>query len=418
MCTLSRAVCQRIGGGKGAALWIAGCLVSASASAQPAPLTLADVIARARQDAPAVVVAALTLEESRGRLVGADRRLASHPDVDGAIGRRNGEDGIQTDLQVGISQMFQPGSRRRARVDGAQAAMDQTRADIEDVRRQTIAAAVEAFYRAVYADERVKLLQANASLAESVQAVAQRRFDAGDVAALDVNLARTAVARAAAEVTAARADAITAIGDLQRILGIASPLTVTGSLASAIADDVTLEARLAAIPSRPDLQALEAGIREADAERRTGASYSRPDYGLGARYSREEGDHIVMGTFAFTLPLAGLGKEAIAAGTARQARLRAALDAARLQAGIAVTSAYAAYQGRRAALRSLEHDVVGTLDDTLRLSTRSFEVGQIGITDVLVMRREVNDARLQYLDTLLATVLARVALDSVSGVLR
>ena len=54
----------------------------------------------------------------------------------------------------------------------------------------------------------------------------------------------------------------------------------------------------------------------------------------------------------------------------------------------------------------------------LDLSTRSFEVGQIGITDVLVMRREVNDARLQYLDTVLATVLARVALDSVSGVLR
>ena len=45
-------------------------------------------------------------------------------------------------------------------------------------------------------------------------------------------------------------------------------------------------------------------------------------------------------------------------------------------------------------------------------------IGQIGITDVLVMRREVNDARLQYLDTLLSAVLARVALDGVSGVLR
>jgi outer membrane protein TolC len=69
-------------------------------------------------------------------------------------------------------------------------------------------------------------------------------------------------------------------------------------------------------------------------------------------------------------------------------------------------------------LRLLEQGVVGSLDDTLRLATRSFDVGQIGIADLLVMRRELNEARLQHLDTLLATVLARVALDSASGVLR
>jgi cobalt-zinc-cadmium efflux system outer membrane protein len=418
MCTMSRAVRQRVGGGRVAVLWAAGCLLSASASAQPAPLTLADVIARARLDAPAVVVAALTLEETRGRLVGADRRVASNPDLDGAIGRRDGEDGVQTDLQFGISQMFQPGSRRHARVEGAEAAIAQTRADIEDTRRRTVVAAVEAFYRAVYAEERVRLLQANASLAESVQTVAQRRFEAGDVAVLDVNLARTALARTRADVTAAQADAVTARGELQRILGVASPITVDGSLPAALADDVALDARLLTVATRPDLQAIEAGMREAGAERRSGSSYGRPDYGLGARYSREEGDQIVMGTFTITLPVAGLGKEATVTGAAREARLKAALDAARLQAQIDVTTAHGAYERRRSALQVLERDVVATLDDTLALSTRSFEVGQIGITDVLVMRREVNDARLQYLDTLLSAVLARVALDGASGVLR
>ena len=105
-------------------------------------------------------------------------------------------------------------------------------------------------------------------------------------------------------------------------------------------------------------------------------------------------------------------------GLAREARFAATLDTTRLQARIEVAAAHAAYEHRQAALRLLERDVVASLDDTLALATRSFDVGQIGIADLLVMRREVAEARLQHLDTLLSTVLARVALDSASGVLR
>jgi cobalt-zinc-cadmium efflux system outer membrane protein len=365
-----------------------------------------------------VVVAALTLEETRGRLVGAERRFATNPDLDGAIGRRDGEDGVQTDLQVGISQMLQPGSRRRARIDAARAALDQTRADIEDARRRSIGAAVEAFYRAVYAGDRLGLLRRNTTLAAEVLAVTERRYAAGDVAGLDVNLARSSLARTRAEVAGAEADAVIARGELQRLLGLPSPIAVDGSLAGAVADAVTLDSRLTALATRPDLQALEAGVREARAEANVGRSFARPDYGVGARFSREEGDRIVMGTFSISLPLVVKGQDTIVTGLGREARLAATLDATRLQARIEVTATHAAYEQRHAALRLLEQDVVASLDDTLRLATRSFDVGQIGIADLLVMRREVNEARLQYLDTLLSTVLARVALDSASGVLR
>jgi cobalt-zinc-cadmium efflux system outer membrane protein len=412
----SRAVRLRDGGR--VVLSVAGCLVSAVTAAQPAPLTLPDVIARARSAAPAVVIAALTLEETRGRLVGAERRFSANPDLDGAIGRRNGEDGELTDLQVGISQMFQPGSRRRARIDGARAALDETRADIEDARRRSIGAAVEAFYRAVYAGDRLRLLRSNTTLAAEVLAVTERRYAAGDVAGLDVNLARSSLARTRAEVAGAEADAVIARGELQRLLGLPSPIAVDGSLAGAVADAVTLDSRLTALAARPDLQALEAGVREARAEANVGRSFARPEYGVGARFSREEGDRIVMGTFTISLPLAVKGQDTIVTGLGREARLAATLDATRLQARIEVTATHAAYEQRHAALRLLEQDVVASLDDTLRLATRSFDVGQIGIADLLVMRREVNEARLQYLDTLLATVLARVALDSASGVLR
>ena len=403
---------------RGAMLCAACCLSAAHASAQPIVLALPDVIARARTEAPDVVVASLAIEESRGRLVGANRRFQTNPDLDTALGRRDGEDGVRADFQIGVTQMFQPAARRRARIDGAEAAIAQTRAEIEDTRRLTVAAATEAFYRAVYAAERLRLLQSTVTLADSVLAVSERRFAAGDVAALDVTLARSAQGRARADVAAADADATSARGVLQRLLGIEQAVSVDGSLLAALTDQAPLESRLSAIDTRPDLQALDASVREAEAEASVGESLARPDYGVGGRYSREEGDQIVMGTFTISLPFAAKGQDVIIASRGRAARLRAAFTAVRLRARIDVAAAHAVYEQRLMALHTLEREVVGGLDDTLALATRSFDVGQIGIADVLVMRREVVDARLQYLDTLLSTVLARVDLDSTSGVLR
>lgn len=403
---------------RGAMLCVACCVPAAPAIAQPIVLALPDVIARARTESPDVVVASLSLEESRGRLIGASRRLQTNPDLDTALGRRDGEDGVQTDFQIGLAQMFQPGARRRARVDGAEAALAQARAEIEDTRRLTVAAATAAFYRAVYAAERLRLLQSNVTVAESVLSVSQRRYAAGDVAVLDVNLARTTLGRIRAEVATAEADATMARGRLQRLLGLDNPVSVQGSLSEALAGQASLESRLSTIDSRPDLLALDASVREAEAEARLGESLKRPDYGVGARYSHEEGDHIVMGTFTINLPFAVKGQDVTVTGRGRAARMRASLEAVRRQARIDVTAAQAAYEGRLVALGVLERDVVSALDDTLALATRSFDVGQIGIADILIMRREVVDARLQYLDTLLSTVLARVDLDSVSGVLR
>jgi outer membrane protein, heavy metal efflux system len=317
-----------------------------------------------------------------------------------------------------VAQTFQPAARRRARIDGAEASVAQTRAEIEDTRRLTVAAATEAFYRALYAADRLRLLQGNVTLAESVLAVSERRFAAGDVAVLDVNLARTAVWRTRSDVAAGEADAMTALGQLQRLLGLENPVSVEGSLAAALSDQPSLQSRLSAIDSRPDLQALEASVNEAEAEARLGASLVRPDYGVGARYSREEGDQIVMGTFTISLPFAVKGQDLTITGRARAARLRASIEAARRRARIEVAAAHAAYERRLEALGMLERDVVTALDDTLALASRSFDVGQIGLADILVMRREIVDARLQHLDTLLSTVLARVALDSAAGVLR
>ena len=189
------------------ALCATACLHSSLASAQTAPLTLAHVLTRAREHAPQVTIARLTLDETRGRLVGATRRFQSNPEIDlGVANRHRNETGERVfDVQVGIAQMFEPGSRRAARLAGAHAALDQGTADVEETTRLVVTEAAGAFYRVLHANERLRLLRSAQDLATRVAGAAERRFAAGDIAVLDVNLARTTLARIRADIEGAEA---------------------------------------------------------------------------------------------------------------------------------------------------------------------------------------------------------------------
>jgi cobalt-zinc-cadmium efflux system outer membrane protein len=379
-------------------------------------MSLAAVLARAREQAPQIVSARLALEEARGRLTGASVRLQSNPQFDAAVGTRNGPDTRFTDFELGLGQAFEPGSRRSARVAGANAAIAQGAATIDEVTRTVLREAAAAYYRVLHSNERIKLLNAAYDLASAVYSSADRRYKAGDIALLDVNIARASQARVRAEREGAEASKVLALAELKQLLRLEGDLLVEGSLASPASAD--LNASLQAASQRPELRSLEAGVQEAEAEVQLGLSFAKPEYGVGVRYSREEGDHIVLGGMTLTLPTFSKGQEQQAVGTARAARLRAELEAARARVQLEVRAAYDAYTRRLAALRVLETDAIPGLDENEQLTTRSFEVGQLGLPELLLIRREILDTRFQYLDTLLEAALARIDLDASAALLR
>jgi cobalt-zinc-cadmium efflux system outer membrane protein len=392
------------------------CVQGGVAHAQSQTLTLAKVLARARERAPQIVSARMALEETRGRLAGASIRFQSNPELDAGLGNRAGPEDRSTDFQIGLGQTFEPASRRTARISGANAAVAQSTAAVDDTTRLVLRAAASAYFRALHAQERIRLLGASQELGATVHSVADRRFKAGDIALLDVNIARSALARVRAEREAAEASRALAIGDLEQLLGLDVDILVEGQLTGG--GHVDLNALLQSAAERPELRALEAGVRGAEAEASLGRTFTRPDYGLSLRYSREEGDQIVFGGVTVTLPMFSKGQEHQAVGTARVARLRAELDASRTRVQLEVRAAYEAYSRRMAALSVLESDAIPGLDENQALTTRSFDVGQLGLPELLLIRREILDTRSQYLDALLEAALARIDLDASAGVLR
>ena len=392
------------------------CFQAATAAAQGRTLTLADVLARAREQAPQIVSARLAVEEARGRLLGASVRSQANPEIDASLGRRDGTGVRYTDFQLGLGQSFEPGARRSARIDGANAAIAQSSANVDEVTRTVLRLAASAYYRAVHANERIKLWNNTHDLALGIYTTADRRFKAGDIAVLDVNIARTSLARVRAEREGAEASKALALGELRQLLRLETDVDVAGSLS--LPAETELSRSLQAAAQRPELRALEAGIQEAEAELKLGGSFSKPEYGVGVRYSREEGDQILMGGMTVTLPMFSKGQEQRAVGSARSARLRAELDAARTRVQLEVRVAFDAYNRRLAAVRVLEAEAIPGLDENEQLTTRSFEVGQLGLPDLLLIRREILDTRAQYLDALLEAALARIDLDTSAGILR
>jgi outer membrane protein, heavy metal efflux system len=386
------------------------------ASAQTQALTLADVLTRAKEQAPQVVVGRLALEEVRARLLGASLRFQENPEVEAAFGRRQADASRFTDLDLQISQRFEPGGRRTARIASVNAAVDLGAADLDETIRVVMRQAATAYYQALHAGERQRLWTAAEQFAAGVEQAAGRRFQAGDIAVLDVNLARASRARASSERESAAAAKASALGDLQQLLQLEGDIEIAGTLETSTDSDLPALIQLAS--QRPELRGFDAAIREAEAEVQLGRSFSRPDYGVGGGYQREGGDRVVFGALSISLPVFAKGQALGAVGSARARRLRAQRDAARVRVEIEVASRFRAYQRTLRSVQVLQTDALPGLDDNEALTTRSFEVGQIGLPDLLLIRREILDTRFQYLDTLLEAALARIELHASAAVLR
>lgn len=259
-------------------------LVPTETRAQAETLSLADVLTRAREQAPQVVSGRLALDEVRARVLGASLRFQQNPEIEAALGRRRADTDRFTDIELRISQPFEPRSRRAARIASVSAAVDLSSADLDETIRLVMRQAAIAYYQGLHAAERERLWMTAEKFAAGIEQAADRRFRAGDIAILDVNLARASRARARAERESAAAARANALGDLQQLLQIDETIELGGTLETPT--DRDLPALVQVALARPELRGFDAAIREAEAELQLGRSFSQPDYGFSGGYER------------------------------------------------------------------------------------------------------------------------------------
>jgi cobalt-zinc-cadmium efflux system outer membrane protein len=391
--------------------------VATVASAQ-STLTYQQALALARERAPRVAIARARVEEVRGRIAGARIRFRDNPVVDVAAGPRKMETGPVTDYEVGINQIFEPGARRSARIDAAEASVMRETAVSDTAIRLIVRDVAISFIRALQAQTRLEAVRSAEAVAKDALDVADRRYRAGDIAVLDVNVARVSLARATALIRSADAARASAFGELKAVLAwsVGTEPVIEGDLRDRIRDGQAVQ--IVAAADRPEVKALAAEAAEAQADVRLGQTFTKSDLGLGVRFKRDEGHYAAAAGVSISLPMFSKGQEQIATSLARASR-------AELERGVVVTeleqrarSALAVFQMRLLATEPLERNVLPGLEENERLARRSFEVGELSLPDLLVIRREFVDTRLQLVDALAEAAMASIDLQAAAGVLR
>lgn len=381
-------------------------------------LTLDQALTRARERAPSVLSARARIEEARARLGAASRLLRENPEIEAAAGKTISGADPQTKVDAGLIQNFQIGGRRSARIGAARSELDAAIAGGENQLREASRDVAVTFFRALESQKRVTLAADAEKIAEDVLDLAWRRHEAGDAALLDVNLARVAASRARTETQAARATLVLHLRDLRVLLALPleQPLVPSGELR--LDQSYALSALLAKAAERPDLQALRAGVQAAEAELDFAEALAWPELGLGAIYEREEGRDYILGAVRLTLPIFDRGQYERSETSVRLTRLRLELQDAILAVHSEVAAAFEVHRLQNAAVEELERNALPLLDDNEALSRESYEAGQISLVELLLARREVLDARVDYLARLLDAAVAAAELEASAGVLR
>jgi outer membrane protein, heavy metal efflux system len=407
---------------------MAACLLMAAAVASPAaaqdrvltPDAVLDLVATQNVE---VVLARARAAQALGTLTTARALLPENPGVSGFLGSRDNQGGSRSfEAEISIAQRFEIAGQRSHRIAASTALVGQRNSDVEVTILEAQRVALASLYRAAHAQQRRELGDAAAALADDAARAAQGRYEAGDTAILDVNVAKIEVARAKREQFAAAAQLEGTIGELREILALApdTRIIVNAPLASAAvtAELPTLDVLMARVQARPDVKSLEAAAAQADAELKLARAERMPDVVGGFGVRREENEPTIGGVFGITIPLFQRRTGAIVTATARVTEAKAAVQARLAVLSARLRTAYARFTLAAQAAEALAATALPLTAENERLTGESYQAGKIGQLDLLVIRREGFAARREALDAQLEAMLAALDVRGVSGMLR
>ncbi len=381
-------------------------------------LTLSEVRELARSRAPSLLAARARVDVARGERVGAAVWQPTNPELTVAAGpRRLDGTKIGTDVDVEIGQQFELGGRRRSRLERADAGIARAVAASNDAERELVRAVSAGFLATLHAERSLEVARESERLFDELRRVTERRHEVGDVGILDPYVAAMVHARSRGRLAVVEAMRVLAATELRALLGLEehAEIVVEGELA--YRPRYALEELIEQAASRPDLQAIEAEIGEAQAEQRLARGFRSPDLGAFASYSREEGADIVKGGLSIVLPFLDKGQGRSAVAEAQERALRLDLRAAHSVVGTEVRARFEAFSILDSAAAQFESEALPRLGEMLDLTRRSYEAGNIPFAELLVLQRETVETRLSYLDLLLQAALAATELEAAAGVL-
>lgn len=314
-----------------------------------------------------------------------------------------------------VTQLFELGGKRSARMEAEQRKSAATEARARQVRVAFTAELAIAYATAEAMQQREELAVAELARAGDDMGAAQALVKAGREAELRLAQARASVAAAQATVQSASADAVAALERLSAMAGAVEPFSRI---------DHPFLSMVAIPPPQPGWTPAQApALASAAAERDAVAAQVRveqarwlPDLGVsvGMRKFGWSGDKAATIGLSATIPLFDRNQAGIDAARERATSASMRLEGARLDALALHRSATAQVEASERRLLAARQGEAAA-SEAYRLGRIGYDAGKTALFELLAIRRALADAKTLTIEALLARVRALATLSQAEG---
>jgi outer membrane protein, heavy metal efflux system len=328
--------------------------------------------------------------------------------------------GLAGGYHAALTQELEIAGKRGVRAAAAAAqltAAEYLRSDAARAVRRDVHAA---FFRTAAARRRVEVMEQIIRLQSDLLAAVRIQLAEGEISALEANFAEVEFGRSRAKLLSAVRMGSDAAYDLRTLLALPpqQPIAVVvaeGRLSSATLHRESLIER--AVAARPDLAALRASVTAAERMASLASRSGIPNPTLGVLAEHEDASGRTQFGFVVEMPvpLWNRNRGETAARRADVTRASAEVAAAEARIGNEVASAASAYTLAHEELQILESAVLIPARENQRLLEIAYREGKSNLPTILLLRNQLLQAELDYLDAWLAGRIALANLEAAIG---
>ena len=387
-------------------------------------MTLDEAVEYALKNNPELQVFRLEEEVIKGQRVKARLLLRANPTIESNLARKGKspvEEGAKrfTDYGLKLSQEFEIAGQRGLRISISDKDLRRISQEIKDKERVLISEVKDSFANTVASKRRIELTKEAIRIQEELLDFTRTKFQAGDVSALQVNLAEVELGKAKRESLVAEREYKEQILALQGLLGLKQPDPSFAAEGTLPFDPPLLPDKdqliISSLDRRPDLLAASEEVDSAKAAIELVKREAVPNVTVAGFYDRDERRNIVGVEFSIPIPFfdrkQAERREALA--KAEQARIKRA----GLQRTIRkeIEEAYSNLASAVGEVSLFKAEILSKSMENLSLLNLAFKEGKISFFDVRLAQRETLEPQFSYLDAQLRTQLAINAMDRVTG---
>jgi outer membrane protein TolC len=321
---------------------------------------------------------------------------------------------------VGVSQLFEFPGKQSIRGKIATRESDEFLAEIDLLKLDLIFQVKQAFFGLLLAQEKLTYAERNRDLAQDFLEKAEFKYEAGDVAQVEVLRARVEAATAANEVRAATTDVRLAKATLNYLLSRKkyAPIEIIGKLKR---EPVKLDLDLfleRALLTRPEMRKISLSLERENLQKKSATMSYLPDLELGINRHRVEGEGAWWDvTLSVPIPLFFWQpkKGEIAEAEANIRALQKEADHIKNTITLEVEEAYMNAVTAENQIRLYETDILSQAEEVYNMFLFSYQEGEIGSIELIAARRTLLESEQSYADALFNYEAALAALERLVG---